>query len=180
MRINAFRMVTLLSLLFIFNMAGCASYTTGYQGSPFFPYSDDLKVGLQELMKLEDRIASNIGAWNLGDVEKYILTSSKVAREKSYYPDLLPERYATTTAKDKVITKVWRFAPISVKTLSLPIKNWREASNVGFSLSATEHNGKLIEVKTGFVPMPENSISYSTKDAIQAAVGVGAILFLIP
>lgn len=173
--------VLLLVALFTLGVSGCATSTTGHQGSPPFDYNnEDLRASLEGFTKLADALETRIGVWSLNDVEKHITDSSKVAREKGSHPDLLPERHTTATAKNKVVTKVWRFASISAKTLSLPIVSWRDVSNIGFSLSATEHNGKLVEVKTSFVPMPESSVSYSTKDALLLGVGAGATLFLLP
>lgn len=173
--------VLLIIALFAIGVAGCASSTKGYQGSPPFDYnSEDLRASLEEFTKLADALETQIGVWGVNDVERHIITSSKVAREKGSYPDLMPERHTTATAKNKVVTKVWRFASISNKTLSLPIVSWRDVSNIGFSLSATEHNGKLVEVKTSFVPMPEHGVSYATKDAILMGAGAAAVLFLLP
>lgn len=171
--------VLLLVGLFAIGVAGCTSSTSGSQGSLFFPYSEDLKQSLDELVKLEVEVAAQIDVWSVADVEKHILSSSRIAREKGSHPEPLPERYATINAQGKLVTKTWRFAPISVRTMSVPVVSWRDASNVGFMLSATEYNGKLAEVKTSFVPMPESSVSYSTKDAILLGVGAGAILFLM-
>lgn len=173
--------VLLLVALFTIGAAGCASSTTGHQGSPFFDYnSEDLKASLKEFLKLEGEVKTHLLTWSLADVENHILTSSKVAREEKSLPEPLPERHATINMHGELITYTWRFAPISVKTLSIPVRSWRDASNVGFSFSATEYNGKLVEVKTGFVPMPESTVTDSTKDLILLGVGAGATLFLLP
>ncbi|MBI2640580.1 MAG: hypothetical protein HYW91_01680 [Candidatus Sungbacteria bacterium] len=176
-------MVLFVSALFIVGAAGCATVSTDQQGGLFLPYDldkEDFEAGLRALMDLETELTAKIGVWNLFDVDNHILTSSKVAREKGSYPDLLPDRHATITAQNKVVTHTFRFAVISTKTLSIPVKSWRKGTSMGLSLSATAHNNKLVEVKTGFTTLPTRSTSYSSKDAVLMLGGGVAVLFLLP
>jgi hypothetical protein len=160
-------------------VSGCIGKNWGTQGVPFFPVSDDLKASLEEFQKLETFLAGKVGEWDLAEVEKHILESSKVVRDKDQYPELIPERHASLGGKQTMVSRVWRFTTLERGTSSLPTYGWRKGLRVGFVLQADETNGKLSRVQTSFTYLPDREKEFSTKPLVAGALAAAGTLILL-
>jgi hypothetical protein len=172
------RRILMVSLVAMF-LTGCIGKNWGTQGVPFFPVSDDVRASFGEFTKLEGFLGSKVGEWDLEHVEAYIRDSSKIIRDRDEYPEPIPERHASVTAKQTTISRVWRFSTLERGTSSLPTYGWRKGLRVGFVLQADETNGKLSRVQTSFTYLTDREREFSTKPIIAAGLAAAGTLILL-